>query len=143
MSSHVSNSCMPTEAVMSAHPTFCRYGVGAGLLISPMFISEIAPPKFRGSLVTLSEVSLSLGVLLAFVVNFALGGNWRWMLALGAAPGAPQRGLQLVASVSSPTFRVRLSLVISRAVESCLACPALLTMTRVLSLALTRSLLCS
>ena len=27
------------------------YGVGAGLLISPMFISEIAPPAFRGSLV--------------------------------------------------------------------------------------------
>ena len=25
------------------------YGVGAGLLISPMFISEIAPPAFRGS----------------------------------------------------------------------------------------------
>jgi len=35
------------------------YGVGAGLLISPMFISEIAPPAFRGSLVTLSEVRLS------------------------------------------------------------------------------------
>lgn len=28
------------------------YGVGAGLLISPMFISEIAPPAFRGSLVS-------------------------------------------------------------------------------------------
>ena len=37
----------------------------AGLLISPMFISEIAPPAFRGSLVTLSEVSLSLGILVA------------------------------------------------------------------------------
>jgi sugar porter (SP) family MFS transporter len=66
------------------------YGVGAGLLISPMFISEIAPPQFRGSLVTLSEVSLSLGVLLAYVGNVALAGlpnQWRWMLRLGAVPG--------------------------------------------------------
>ena len=66
------------------------YGVGAGLLISPMFISEIAPPAFRGSLVTLSEVSLSFGVLLAYIVNVALAGlpgQWRWMLALGAVPG--------------------------------------------------------
>ena len=66
------------------------YGVGAGLLISPMFISEIAPPAFRGSLVTLSEVSLSFGVLLAYVVNVALSSlpnQWRWMLRLGAVPG--------------------------------------------------------
>lgn len=66
------------------------YGVGAGLLISPMFISEIAPPAFRGSLVTLSEVSLSLGVLLAYIANYALASldhQWRWMLALGAMPG--------------------------------------------------------
>jgi len=66
------------------------YGVGAGLLISPMFISEIAPPAFRGSLVTLSEVSLSLGVLLAYIANYALASldhQWRWMLALGAVPG--------------------------------------------------------
>lgn len=66
------------------------YGVGAGLLICPMFISEIAPAAFRGSLVTLSEVSLSLGVLLAYIANYALASldqQWRWMLALGAVPG--------------------------------------------------------
>ena len=66
------------------------FGIGAGLIISPLFISEIAPPQFRGSLVTLSEVSLSLGILLAYLGNFALSGvanQWRWMLALGAFPG--------------------------------------------------------
>lgn len=85
--------------MMAAAPTYRAlvlgryvqgYGVGAGLLVSPMFISEIAPPAFRGSLVTLSEVSLSLGVLLAYIANVALAGlpgQWRWMLALGAVPG--------------------------------------------------------
>ena len=32
------------------------FGVGAGLLISPMFISEVSPKQWRGALVTLSEV---------------------------------------------------------------------------------------
>lgn len=84
------------------------YGVGAGLLISPMFISEIAPPAFRGSLVTLSEVSLSLGVLLAYVANFCLAGlpsQWRWMLALGAAPGLLLT-LRILFLPESPRFLV-------------------------------------
>ena len=84
------------------------YGVGAGLLISPMFISEIAPPAFRGSLVTLSEVSLSFGVLLAYVVNVALSGlpnQWRWMLALGAVPGVLLT-LRILFLPESPRFLV-------------------------------------
>ena len=84
------------------------YGVGAGLLISPMFISEIAPPAFRGSLVTLSEVSLSVGVLLAYIVNVALSSlpnQWRWMLALGAVPGVLLT-LRILFLPESPRFLV-------------------------------------
>ena len=84
------------------------YGVGAGLLISPMFISEIAPPKFRGSLVTRSEVSLSLGVLLAYVANYCLSSlpnQWRWMLGLGAAPGVLLT-LRILLLPESPRFLV-------------------------------------
>ena len=62
------------------------FGIGAGLLISPMFISEISPPAFRGSLVTLSEVSLSVGILLAYVANFALSGHPRTMRSLALVP---------------------------------------------------------
>jgi len=84
------------------------YGVGAGLLISPMFISEIAPPAFRGSLVTLSEVSLSFGVLLAYVGNVALSSlpnQWRWMLALGAVPGVLLT-LRILFLPESPRFLI-------------------------------------
>jgi hypothetical protein len=57
------------------------FGVGSGLLISPMFISEVSPKRFRGALVTLSEVSLSFGILLAFLLNYLLSGiknQWRY-----------------------------------------------------------------
>ena len=65
------------------------FGVGAGMLVSPMFIAEVSPAKFRGALVSLGEVSLSLGILLAYCINYFLSGvpnQWRWMIGLGAAP---------------------------------------------------------
>merc|ERR1711874_1245 len=65
------------------------FGVGAGMLVSPMFIAEVSPAKFRGALVSLGEVSLSLGILLAYCINYCLSGvpnQWRWMIGLGAAP---------------------------------------------------------
>jgi len=65
------------------------FGVGAGMLVSPMFIAEVSPAKFRGALVSLGEVSLSLGILLAYCLNYFLSGvpnQWRWMIGLGALP---------------------------------------------------------
>merc|ERR1712185_693378 len=54
-----------------------------------MFIAEVSPAKFRGALVSLGEVSLSLGILLAYCINYCLSGvpnQWRWMIGLGALP---------------------------------------------------------
>jgi len=82
------------------------FGVGAGLLISPMFISEVAPKEFRGALVTLGEVSLSLGILLAYIINYLLSGvpnQWRWMIALGALPDV-LLALRMLFLPESPRF---------------------------------------
>lgn len=66
------------------------FGIGSGMVISPLFISEIAPPKYRGSLVTLSELSLSFGILFSYLANlllYRLPQQWRWMMAVGVLPG--------------------------------------------------------
>jgi len=84
------------------------FGVGAGLLISPMFISEVSPKQWRGALVTLSEVALSLGILLAYIVNFLLSGvsnQWRWMIGLGALPDV-LLALRMLFLPESPRFLV-------------------------------------
>ena len=84
------------------------FGVGAGLLISPMFISEVSPKQWRGALVTLSEVALSLGILLAYIVNYLLSGvdsQWRWMIGLGAAPDV-LLALRMLFLPESPRFLV-------------------------------------
>lgn len=49
-------------------------GIGIGMIsiISPMYISEIAHEKIRGSLVTLYQLAITLGFLAAYLVNFKL-----------------------------------------------------------------------
>jgi len=63
-------------------------GVGIASYISPLYISEIAPTKFRGMLITLHQVFMSFGFLSAYLVNyyFAKSGNWQWMFGTGALP---------------------------------------------------------
>jgi len=64
--------------------------IGAASLVVPLYISEIAPARVRGSLVTLNQLAIVIGVLIAFLSNFGLAqlnhGNWRWMFGLGALP---------------------------------------------------------
>lgn len=49
-------------------------GVGIGMIsiISPMYISEIAFAKYRGAMVTLYQLAITLGFLAAYLVNFEL-----------------------------------------------------------------------
>lgn len=63
-------------------------GVGASSVLVPTYISEISPTEMRGSLSSVFQLAITLGILLAYVVNFSLSGfeAWRWMLGLAAVP---------------------------------------------------------
>lgn len=78
-------------------------GVGASLIIAPMYIAEISPPKMRGQMVSFNQLNIVLGISAAFFSNYfilQLGQseaewalamkfdeyNWRWMLGLEAVP---------------------------------------------------------
>jgi MFS family permease len=55
------------------------------------YLAEQTPPKIRGGTVSYNQLMITLGILLAYVAGFGLAsvsGNWRWMLGLGAIPGA-------------------------------------------------------
>jgi SP family arabinose:H+ symporter-like MFS transporter len=64
--------------------------IGSASLIVPLYIAEIAPARVRGRLVTLNQLAIVTGILVAFVSNYALSriahGSWRWMFGLGAVP---------------------------------------------------------
>ncbi|MCP4975717.1 MAG: sugar porter family MFS transporter [Maribacter sp.] len=44
-------------------------GVGIASMLSPLYISEIAPAKNRGKLVALYQLAITLGILVAYFVN--------------------------------------------------------------------------
>jgi SP family arabinose:H+ symporter-like MFS transporter len=64
--------------------------VGTASALSPMYISEISPAAKRGSLVSLNQLAIVIGILVAFFSNYLLAStgdnNWRWMLAVMGLP---------------------------------------------------------
>ena len=77
--------------------------VGAASVLSPAYISEIAPAGIRGRMTTVQQIMIITGLTAAFVVNYFLqqaAGNdstntfwggleaWRWMYLMQAIPAA-------------------------------------------------------
>ena len=79
------------------------FGVGAALIVAPMYIAEMAPPASRGRFVSLNQLNIVVGISAAFFSNYlilTLGEsgaawtealrlgewNWRWMLGIEALP---------------------------------------------------------
>jgi MFS transporter, SP family, arabinose:H+ symporter len=70
--------------------------IGAASMLSPLYIAEIAPEKIRGTLVTLYQLAIVVGILVVFFVNLKIQrlgdeawgtqSGWRWMFASLALP---------------------------------------------------------
>ncbi len=65
--------------------------IGASSVVAPVYISEIAPAKYRGRLVISFQLNVVSGILLAYLSNYLLRGvggadDWRWMLGIVAIP---------------------------------------------------------
>jgi len=78
-------------------------GVGAALIVAPMYIAEISAPELRGRMVSINQLNIVVGISVAFFMNYlvlTLGQsgadwvtslrlgewNWRWMLGLETLP---------------------------------------------------------
>ncbi len=64
--------------------------VGAASTVSPMYISEVTPKRYRGSFVSMYQLFIVTGILISYLINYMLNdigeNNWRWMFATGAVP---------------------------------------------------------
>ena len=65
-------------------------GIGVSTVAAPLYISEIAPPKYRGRLAGMFQFNIVFGILIALASNWLLVGisdnDWRWMLGVAAFP---------------------------------------------------------
>jgi sugar porter (SP) family MFS transporter len=64
--------------------------IGLSTVAAPVFIAESAPPRIRGSLVVGYQVATVAGIMVSYLVDYALApyAAWRWMFALSAVPAA-------------------------------------------------------
>ncbi len=66
--------------------------VGGASVVSPMYIAEVSPARYRGRLVAVTQFNIVLGVLLAYLSNYTIGSlhlgasECRWMFGVMAAP---------------------------------------------------------
>ena len=79
-----------TLAEFSAARFLGGIAIGAASLLAPLYIAEVAPARIRGRLVSLNQMAIVTGILLAYLVNWLLAfagpDGWRWMFATAAIP---------------------------------------------------------
>jgi len=63
--------------------------IGIASFTAPLYLAEVAPEYIRGAMVSLYQLMITIGILVAFLSDtaFSYSGNWRWMLGVIALPG--------------------------------------------------------
>lgn len=91
-------------------------GIGAASVISPNYIAEIAPTRVRGRCVTLYQLGIVVGILVAVFVNMLIqrmgdeawnvNVGWRWMFFVGIVP-ALLFSAMILPAVESPRWLMK------------------------------------
>lgn len=90
----------PDFGVLLAARALTGIAVGANSSTVPVYLSEIAPPELRGRLVTVNQLMVTAGIVVAYCVGlvFSGSGSWRAMFAAGLVPST----LMLVGMLRAP-----------------------------------------
>ena len=77
-----------TVSVLVAGRVVVGVGIGVASYTSPLYISESAPARVRGALVSTSQLAITVGIVVAYLVDYAFAhpGGWRWMFGLAIVP---------------------------------------------------------
>lgn len=88
----------PSPNVLIAMRFFLGLAVGIASFVAPLYLSEVAPQRLRGGMVSMYQLMITIGILVAFisdtyfaeyaVIGGEQGGHWRWMLGILVIPAA-------------------------------------------------------
>jgi sugar porter (SP) family MFS transporter len=83
-------------------------GVGSTSFVVPLYIGEIAPPERRGALVSLNQLSVTVGILASQLIAYFLAGHGDWRVSVGLALiPAVVLGAGIISQPESPAWLVR------------------------------------
>jgi SP family galactose:H+ symporter-like MFS transporter len=82
------SAAAPDETVLLIGRFVVGIGVGFSSVVAPLYISEVAPANARGALVSLYQFAITVGILGAYLIDYAFApaGAWRSMLGFAVVP---------------------------------------------------------
>jgi MFS family permease len=78
----------PNPVVLSLGRLVLGFAVGGATQTAPMYVAELAPPKFRGRLVLCFQIAIGVGIVIATIVGASESIDWRVSIGSAAVPAA-------------------------------------------------------
>ncbi|OSN10460.1 D-galactose transporter GalP [Lonsdalea iberica] len=84
----LSSALAPNVEVLIISRVILGLAVGVASYTAPLYLSEIAPEKIRGSMISMYQLMITIGILGAYLSDtaFSYTGSWRWMLGVITLP---------------------------------------------------------
>lgn len=97
-----------SAAILATGRIIVGFAIGLSSSGVPVYISEVAPAEARGWQVSLFQLAITVGILLAYLVDYAFAAiqGWRWMFGLAVVPAAIF-GIGMIFLPESPRWLVR------------------------------------
>ena len=82
------SAAAPNVEVLLLSRVLLGLAVGVASYTAPLYLSEIAPEKIRGSMISMYQLMITIGILGAYLSDtaFSYSGAWRWMLGVMVVP---------------------------------------------------------
>ncbi len=78
----------PNPVLLSIGRLVLGFAVGGATQTAPMYVAELAPPKYRGRLVLCFQIAIGVGIVIATIVGASEHIPWRWSIGAAAVPAA-------------------------------------------------------
>src|SRR5438876_394288 len=84
----LASAVAPSPTVLIVSRVVLGLAIGLASTNVPVYLSEVAPPHARGWVVSLFQLAVTVGIVVAYLTDYAFAGveGWRWMLGLAVAP---------------------------------------------------------
>jgi MFS transporter, SP family, galactose:H+ symporter len=84
----LASAAAPSSLILIVSRIILGLAIGLASTNVPVYLSEVAPPHARGWIVSLFQLAVTVGIVVAYLTDYAFAGveGWRWMLGLAVAP---------------------------------------------------------